>query len=100
MKSKLLAGVLVSLFCLLFSNPATYGQGVGSSGSITGTVTDPQGGVLPKTSIVEPNTQRSPTKQASIDLQAFCRLPIKLQCRSTGLRSKFSRPWSSMSEKR
>lgn len=52
MKSKLLAGVLVSLFCLLFSNPATYGQGVGSSGSITGTVTDPQGGVLPKTSIV------------------------------------------------
>src|ERR1700735_3218589 len=52
MKSKLLTGVFVLSFCLLFSIPAAYGQGVGTSGTISGTVTDPQGGVLPKASVV------------------------------------------------
>ncbi|HXO31120.1 MAG TPA: TonB-dependent receptor [Candidatus Acidoferrales bacterium] len=52
MRSKLFAGVFVFLVCLLFSNLPAYGQGVGASGAISGTVTDPQGGVLPKASVV------------------------------------------------
>src|ERR1700735_2917985 len=52
MKSKLFAGVFVFFVCLVFSNLPAYGQGVGASGAISGTVTDPQGGVLPKASIV------------------------------------------------
>jgi Carboxypeptidase regulatory-like domain/TonB dependent receptor len=67
MKSKLLTGVFVFLFCLLFSNPAAYGQGVGSSGSISGTVTDPQGGVLPKASIVAVETAQGTQYSATAD---------------------------------
>src|SRR6202046_3563677 len=52
MRSTLFAGVFVFLVCLLFSNLPAYGQGVGASGAISGTVTDPQGGVLPKASVV------------------------------------------------
>jgi Carboxypeptidase regulatory-like domain/TonB dependent receptor len=67
MKSKLLAGVFVFLVCLLFLNPAAYGQGVGTSGGISGTVTDPQGGVLPKTSIVARETAQGSQYSAITD---------------------------------
>jgi Carboxypeptidase regulatory-like domain/TonB dependent receptor len=67
MKSKLLAGVFVFLVCLLFLNPAAYGQGVGTSGSISGTVTDPQGGVLPKANIVATETARGTQSSAVSD---------------------------------
>jgi Carboxypeptidase regulatory-like domain/TonB dependent receptor len=67
MKSKLLTGVFVFLFCLLFSNPAAYGQGVGTSGSISGTVTDPQGGVLPKASILAVETAQGTQYSATAD---------------------------------
>ena len=67
MKSKLLTGVFVFLFCLLFSNQTAYGQGVGTSGSISGTVTDPQGGVLPKASIVATDTAQGTQYSATAD---------------------------------
>jgi Carboxypeptidase regulatory-like domain/TonB dependent receptor len=67
MKSKLLAGVFVFLVCLVFLNPAAYGQGVGTSGSISGTVTDPQGGVLPKASIVALETAQGSQYSAITD---------------------------------
>jgi hypothetical protein len=44
--------------CLLLSASLTYAQGVGSSGSIRGTVTDASGAVLPRTTInvLDPST--------------------------------------------
>ena len=46
------ACALVVSTCWLLATPLTYAQGVGASGGISGTVTDPQGGVLPKASVV------------------------------------------------
>jgi len=51
MKSTLLANVLVSALCFFSISPAARGQGVGSSGDIRGTVTDPAGALVPKAAI-------------------------------------------------
>ncbi len=51
MKSTLLGSVLVSAMCLFSMSPAARGQGVGSSGDIRGTVTDPAGALVPKAAI-------------------------------------------------
>ncbi|MGB6403794.1 MAG: carboxypeptidase-like regulatory domain-containing protein, partial [Candidatus Sulfotelmatobacter sp.] len=45
------------LLCLLFATCLVHAQGVGSSGEITGTVTDASGGVLPKATINVVDTQ-------------------------------------------
>ena len=58
MKSILLATVFASLTCLLFASPAAYAQGVGASGDIVGTVTDPSGAVVPRVSVVAVETAR------------------------------------------
>jgi hypothetical protein len=47
--------VLVSL---LLAASLAHAQGVGTSGDITGTVTDPSGGVIPKVTIVAVETDR------------------------------------------
>jgi hypothetical protein len=47
--------VLVSL---LLAASLAHAQGVGTSGNITGTVTDPSGGVIPKVTIVAVETDR------------------------------------------
>ena len=39
------------LLCFLFATCLAHAQGVGSSGEITGTVTDASGGVLPKATV-------------------------------------------------
>ncbi len=41
-----------TVMCLLLAPTGARAQGVGTSGTITGTVTDPSGGVVPKVSIV------------------------------------------------
>jgi hypothetical protein len=46
------ACALILSGCWLIATPVASGQGVGTSGGISGTVTDPQGGVLPKASVV------------------------------------------------
>jgi hypothetical protein len=58
MKLKLVMGAFLYLACLLFVNPRADAQGVGTSGSITGTVTDPSGAVIPKASVVAVETAR------------------------------------------
>ncbi len=45
------------LVCFLFATLMSHGQGVGTSGEITGTVTDASGGVLPKATINVVETQ-------------------------------------------
>src|SRR5713226_1509829 len=44
--------------CLLLTTGVAHAQGVGSSGSINGTVTDPTGAVVPKASIVAEETAK------------------------------------------
>ncbi len=48
---KLIQKLLCTFVCLLFAAGAAYAQGVGASGSISGTVTDPSGAVVPKAGI-------------------------------------------------
>lgn len=53
--NRLLAHLLV---CLLLAAGLAHAQGVGSSGEIRGTVTDPSGGVVPKTNITAVEADR------------------------------------------
>jgi hypothetical protein len=58
MKSTLLAGVFVALlFGLPGARPAS-GQGVGSSGEIRGTITDPSGAAVPRASVVAEDAEK------------------------------------------
>jgi Carboxypeptidase regulatory-like domain len=58
MKSTLLTGVFVFALGLLLAGPVTFAQGVGASGSIRGTLTDPAGGVIPKATIVAEDAEK------------------------------------------
>ena len=58
MKLKLVTSAFLCLACLLFTNPAADAQGVGTSGNITGTITDPSSAVIPKVSVVAVETAR------------------------------------------
>ncbi len=58
MKSTLLASAFGWLTCLLVASPVASAQGVGTSGDIVGTVTDPSGAVVPKVSVVAVETAR------------------------------------------
>ncbi|HEY6443440.1 MAG TPA: TonB-dependent receptor [Candidatus Acidoferrales bacterium] len=58
MKLRLVTTTFLWLACLTFMNAAANAQGVGTSGSIAGTVTDPSGAVIPKASVVAVETAR------------------------------------------
>jgi hypothetical protein len=58
MKSTFFASAFAWLTCLLVASPAAVAQGVGTSGDIVGTVTDPSGAVIPKVSVVAVETAR------------------------------------------
>lgn len=74
MKSKLLASVFALFVCLLFGNPAANAQGVGTSGGINGTVTDPSGAVIPKTSVFAVETTTGARYSAVTDERGEYRL--------------------------
>jgi hypothetical protein len=61
------ACALILSMCLLLAIPATFAQGVGTSGSISGTVTDSQGGVIPKASIVATEIAQGTQYSATAD---------------------------------
>jgi Carboxypeptidase regulatory-like domain/TonB dependent receptor len=58
MKPAPVASSFVWLALLLFGSPVARAQGVGASGDIIGTVTDPSGGVIPKATVVAVETAR------------------------------------------
>src|SRR5260370_39931880 len=58
MKSTLLTGLFIFALGLLLAGPGTFAQGVGSSGGISGTLTDPAGGGIPKATIVADGAEK------------------------------------------
>lgn len=64
MKHVLVAGA-VSLALLLFASPLAKAQGVGASGDINGTVTDPSGAVIPNAAVVATETARGTSYTAT-----------------------------------
>ena len=65
MKHVLVASAFVSLALLLFASPVAKAQGVGASGDITGTVTDPSGAVIPNAAVVATETARGTSYTAT-----------------------------------
>ncbi len=74
MKSAFLAGLIACLVCVLVATPAARAQGVGSSGTINGTVTDPTGAVVPKALVVAVETDRGVQRSTETDTNGFYRL--------------------------
>ena len=52
---------------LLLANPAAHAQGVGASGSLSGTVSDPTGAVIPKGTVTAEDTSRGLRLTAAVD---------------------------------
>jgi len=67
MKSTLLTGLFVFMLGLLLAGPITFAQGVGSSGGIRGTLTDPAGGVIPKATIVAEDAEKGIRRTSPTD---------------------------------
>ena len=74
MKSAFLAGLIVCLLCLLAGASPARAQGVGSSATINGTVTDPTGAVVPKALVVATEADRGILHSAETDTNGFYRL--------------------------
>ncbi|MGA9568446.1 MAG: carboxypeptidase regulatory-like domain-containing protein, partial [Candidatus Acidiferrales bacterium] len=58
---------IVLAACLLLADPTAHAQGVGASGSVSGTVTDPSGAVVPKGSITAQDVSRGIRLTADVD---------------------------------
>jgi hypothetical protein len=53
--------------CLLLASPIAHAQGVGASGTLSGTVTDPTGGVIPKGTVTAEDVSRGIRLSANVD---------------------------------
>jgi hypothetical protein len=65
MKPVLVASAFCSLLLLLLGSPVVRAQGVGASGDIIGTVTDPSGAIIPKAAVVATETARGTSYTAT-----------------------------------
>jgi hypothetical protein len=74
MKSAFLAGLIACLVCVLVATPGARAQGVGASGTINGTVTDPTGAVVPKALVVAAEADRGILHSTETDTNGFYRL--------------------------
>ncbi|HYL11936.1 MAG TPA: carboxypeptidase regulatory-like domain-containing protein [Terriglobales bacterium] len=64
-----------ALFCLLLVTAGAFAQGVGSSGDIQGTVTDPSGAIVPKANVTVVDTQTGLRRTAVTDASGQFRIP-------------------------
>src|SRR5580692_2205321 len=72
------AGAVVLAACLLLASPVAHAQGVGASGSVSGTVTDPTGAVVPKGTITAQDVSRGIRVTSDVDANGqyrFSNLP-------------------------
>jgi hypothetical protein len=60
--------------CLLLASPVAHAQGVGASGSVSGTVTDPTGAVVPKGTVTAEDASRGTRLTANVDSNGQYRL--------------------------
>lgn len=60
-------GVLVLAVCSLSAVPAAHAQGVGDSGSLSGTITDPSGALVPKGTVTALESTRGVKLVVSVD---------------------------------
>ena len=67
MKRAVVASALVCLASFLLAIPAARAQGVGTSGNITGTVTDPSGAIIPRVTVIAVETARGTQYTATTD---------------------------------
>ncbi len=67
MKSSLRACLFVFLVGLLPAGPVVSAQGVGSSGNIRGTVTDPAGAVIPRVPVAAEDTEKGLRRSSMTD---------------------------------
>jgi hypothetical protein len=64
--------------CLLLASPVAHAQGVGASGSVSGTVIDPTGAVIPKGTVTAEDVSRGIRLTANVDSNGqyrFANLP-------------------------
>jgi Carboxypeptidase regulatory-like domain len=74
MKSTLLAAAVLLAACLLPSSPATAAQGVGASGDLTGTVTDPTGAGVPNAKVTATDPEKGLERSVMTDEHGFYRV--------------------------
>jgi hypothetical protein len=61
------ASAVVLAACLLLASPIAHAQGVGASGTVSGTVTDPTGAVIPKGTVTAEDASRGIRLTATVD---------------------------------
>ncbi|MGB0035780.1 MAG: TonB-dependent receptor [Candidatus Acidiferrales bacterium] len=66
MKSAIRAGAFLFLVCML-GIPLAHAQGVGSSGNVSGTVTDPSGAAVPKVTVTVTQAEKAIRRTAVTD---------------------------------
>jgi Carboxypeptidase regulatory-like domain/TonB dependent receptor len=72
------ACAVVLAACLLLASPVVHAQGVGASGTVSGTVTDPTGAVVPKGSVTAEDVSRGIRLTSTVDTNGqyrFANLP-------------------------
>jgi hypothetical protein len=74
MRATLLGSLFVFVLGVLSAGPVAFGQGVGASADLTGTVMDPSGGGTPNAKVTVTDTARGIERSVMTDERGFYRL--------------------------